>query len=271
MSPSPFPLRRCAAAGTTTLALAAAVLAAPAAAHAEPSSGELVIDAPATVTAGDDIEIAVRAPGADDLFAYDLVVSASPELALAADGVLPAGGFDAIRADADGVSLAHTRLGTSPALAGDVVLATLPASAVDEGSAEIRIDAVTAVGADGSTADLGSASVVVEVLAADAGEDAADTGADEGAADDAGAEDAEAGAEDSGDGSAADGSETDADGETGSDAPGGGEGGTADDADDGLAPTGGSLATLGIAAALVAAAGIGAGTWMLRRRREGSA
>ena len=137
------------------LALAAAALAAPA--HAAPSVTAVTLGTPASVEVGAEITVTVAATGAVDLYAYDVAVAYDPALvALVDDSVVtPDGGFADVTDDAAGtVTVAHTRLGTSPGLEGDVTLATLTFTAVSDGVATFAVPAATLVGADSATVTL---------------------------------------------------------------------------------------------------------------------
>ncbi|MFC8921827.1 cohesin domain-containing protein [Cellulosimicrobium sp. NPDC057127] len=158
--------RRAALAGG--LALAASLLAAPVA-HAAPTVVSLDVTAPATVEAGDPVEVTVAVTGAADLYAYDLAVAYDPDLvSYAADSaVTPDGGFSHVTDDGAGtVAVAHTRLGSSPGLAGDVALATLTFTAVAAGDAAFAVPAVTLVGTDTATADLTDAGTATTTITA---------------------------------------------------------------------------------------------------------
>lgn len=156
--------RRAALAGS--LALAASLLAVPAA-HAAPTVTEIDVTAPASVDAGAPIEVTVAVSGAVDLYAYDLAVAYDPDLVtyVADSAVTPDGGFSDITDDGAGtVAVAHTRLGSSPGLEGDLTLATLTFTAVAGGDAAFDVPAVTLVGADAVTApltDAGSATTTI--------------------------------------------------------------------------------------------------------------
>jgi hypothetical protein len=158
--------RRAALAGG--LALAASLLAVPAA-HAAPTVAELDVTAPASVAAGDSIEVTVAVTGAADLYAFDLAVAYDPDLVTyAADSaVTPDGGFSDVADDGAGtVALAHTRLGSSPGLEGDQTLATLTFTAVAPGDAAFAVPAATLIGADSATADLADAGTATTTITA---------------------------------------------------------------------------------------------------------
>lgn len=149
------------------LAVAATALTAPA--HAAPSVSDVTLDAPSSVEVGAPITVTVAAAGAVDLYAYDLAVSYDPDLVeLVEDSVVtPDGGFSDVADDAAGtVSVTHTRLGTSPGLAGDVTLATLTFTAVADGDAPFAVPTATLVGADATTASLTDAAAASTTVTA---------------------------------------------------------------------------------------------------------
>jgi len=149
------------------LALAAAAVFAPA--HAAPSVTDVELSAPATVEVGAEITVTVAATGVVDLYAYDVAVSYDPDLvAFVADSaVTPGGGFAEASDDPSGtVAVAHTRLGTSPGLEGDVTLATLTFTAVADGDAAFAVPAATLVGADAEQASLTDAAAATTTITA---------------------------------------------------------------------------------------------------------
>ncbi|WP_083648906.1 cohesin domain-containing protein [Cellulosimicrobium sp. CUA-896] len=209
--------------------------------------------APASVEAGASIEVTVAVTGAADLYAYDLAVAYDPDLVTyAADSaVTPDGGFSDVADDGAGtVAVAHTRLGSSPGLAGDQTLATLTFTAVAAGDAAFAVPAVTLVGADSATVDLTDAGSATTTIAAapvptdDPTDDPSGTPTDPGTSDpdDDGSPDP-----------------TSTSG-TGSGAGSGGSGGSGGP----LASTGASVAAIVAAALLAVAAGVGV---LVARRR----
>jgi len=155
-SPRPVPsgrLRRLRSAAVLALGLAAAgavAVAAPASAVPVPGGTPTLVATPTDVAPGDPVEVAVTLPDVSDAYAVELALDVDPAvLALvegSADG--PAGGFDTARQDAGTVTLAHTRLGSSPGLEGDVVL-TAQLLALAPGDSTVALAGVTLVGADG--------------------------------------------------------------------------------------------------------------------------
>ncbi|WP_426308681.1 cohesin domain-containing protein [Cellulosimicrobium sp. E-16] len=149
------------------LAVAATALTAPA--HAAPSVSAVTVDAPSSVEVGAPITVTVAATGAVDLYAYDLAVSYDPDLVeLVEDSaVTPDGGFSDVADDGSGtVAVAHTRLGTSPGLEGDVTLTTLTFTAVADGVAPFAVPTATLVGADAATASLTDAASATTTVTA---------------------------------------------------------------------------------------------------------
>ncbi|MCB7137439.1 cohesin domain-containing protein [Cellulosimicrobium marinum] len=155
---------------TGGLALAAGLLTAVStgpAALAAPSVAELSVTAPESVEVGDTVEVTVAVTGAVDLYAVDLAVAYDADLVEpVADGATtPDGGFSDVVDDGTGtVAVAHTRLGSSPGLEGDVTLATLTFTAVAAGDATFDVPVVTFVGADSETQtaqDAGTATTAI--------------------------------------------------------------------------------------------------------------
>ncbi len=154
---------------TGALALALCALGA-APAHAAPTAASVALTAtPAAVDAGDAIQVVIGLDGAQDVFAYELEISFDPEQLEYVDGsaIGPVGGFDTVDAGDGSVTLLHTRLGSSPSLAGDLE-AVLQFLALDEGGdADIVLSSVTLVGDDGaSVAQIDAADTVVEITPA---------------------------------------------------------------------------------------------------------
>lgn len=150
------------------LTLAASLLTAQAA-QAAPSVTDVTVDAPATVEAGEPVEVTVAVTGAADLYAYDLAVAYDPELVAFVEdsAVTPDGGFSDSTDDGAGtVAVAHTRLGTSPGLEGDVTLATLTFTALTAGDAVFDVPVVTFVGTDEETVTLEDAGAATTTVTA---------------------------------------------------------------------------------------------------------
>jgi hypothetical protein len=150
------------------LALAASLLPAHAA-LAAPTVAELTVTAPATAEIGDEITVTVAVTDAFDVYALDLAVTYDPELVeyVEDSGTTPDGGFSDVTDDGTGtVAVAHTRLGTSPGLEGDVTLATLTFTAVSDGDAAFGVPVASLVGTDEETAELDDAPGAVTAIAA---------------------------------------------------------------------------------------------------------
>ena len=135
------------------LAVAAAALAgvglavgAAAPALAAPAVAGVSISAPATATAGDTFDVTVTLAGAADVFGYESVLAFDPSVVSYVDGsaVVPAGGFDSVRTASGTVDLVYTRLGTSPALSGDIAY-TLTFTATAAGSTAFTVSSLSLV------------------------------------------------------------------------------------------------------------------------------
>ncbi|MBD8077749.1 cohesin domain-containing protein [Cellulosimicrobium arenosum] len=190
--------RRVALAGG--LALAAGLLTTQAA-HAAPSVAQVAVDAPAEAEIGAEIDVTVAVTDAADLYAYDLAVSYDPALVAFVEdsAVTPDGGFSDTSDDGAGtLAVAHTRLGASPGLEGDVTLATLTFTTLSDGAATFAVPVVSIVGADEETDELTDAASAVTTIAAevvptdDPTDDATDEPTDPAAAGDDGTDDGSA-------------------------------------------------------------------------------
>lgn len=135
------------------LALAAAALAglglavgAAAPAVAAPAVASVSVSAPATASAGDTFAVTVTLTGATDVYGYESVLAFDPAVVAYVDGsaVVPAGGFDSVRTGTGTVDLVYTRLGTSPALSGDIVY-TLTFRATAAGSTAFAVRSLSLV------------------------------------------------------------------------------------------------------------------------------
>lgn len=130
------------------LAVAAAALAgvglavaAAAPAVAAPAVAGVTVTAPTTATAGDTVTVTVTLAGAADVYGFEAVLAFDPAVVSYVDGsaVTPAGGFDSVRAGSGTVDLVYTRLGTSPALSGDIAYsATFTATAAGSTAFAVR-------------------------------------------------------------------------------------------------------------------------------------
>ncbi|PYY64216.1 hypothetical protein DEJ30_09025 [Curtobacterium sp. MCPF17_003] len=135
-------------------------------AQAAPTATTATIDAPATVTVGTAIDVDLTIPETADVYAYEITLEAD-SVQYRDDSVTgPDGGFDSVEQDGDALTIVHTRLGTSPALEGDLATSiSLTPTAV--GSVDLDITSITLVGSDGtSTTLVDPASTTVVVAAA---------------------------------------------------------------------------------------------------------
>lgn len=118
---------------------------------AAPGTSGLALTVPATAAVGDTITLAVELGDAVDVYAYALTVEVDPDVlaVVPGSGSGPGGGFDATELGEPGATLVHSRLGTSPALAGDLA-AGLELDVVGPGTTSVEV-AVELVGTDGTT------------------------------------------------------------------------------------------------------------------------
>lgn len=148
------------------LALLTTLAASPA--LAAPTATGLTLTAPSTAQVGDVIDLTLDLTGAEDVFAYEVTLSHDPTLLTFADAApaSPDGGFDSATGADGTVTVVHTRLGTSPALAGELPVGTVSLTAAAPGTATIMAS-IELVGADGETLVLtDAATAVVTVTAA---------------------------------------------------------------------------------------------------------
>ncbi|MGP6176045.1 cohesin domain-containing protein [Microbacterium sp. A196] len=145
----PVPRRRLATITTLVLVGLAALTIAPAAYAASVTA--VAVAAPADVTVGDNFAVTVTVAGSADLFAYEAEVEFDESVItfVPDSDEYPDGGFGAAAASTDSVALTYTRLGSSPGLAGDLIIATLEFTAVAEGDAALSAPTLTLVGTDG--------------------------------------------------------------------------------------------------------------------------
>lgn len=135
-------------------------------ASAAPDTGTISLVAPATAAVGDTITVTLELGDAVDVYAYALTVEADPDvLAVVPDsGTGPEGGFDSTELLEPGATLVHSRLGSSPALDGDLT-AALQLDVVGPGTADVAVS-VELVGADGTSTTLPAATSAEIVVAA---------------------------------------------------------------------------------------------------------
>jgi hypothetical protein len=124
-------------------------------AAAAPVATTATITAPATVTVGDTIDVALTLPDTTDVFAYQIDIAADADAVAVVDGSAtgPDGGFDSVEQDGDTITLLHTRLGTSPAVSGDLA-ASVELTATSPATVDLAVTNVTLVATDGSTTTL---------------------------------------------------------------------------------------------------------------------
>jgi hypothetical protein len=123
------------------------------------------------VQAGEVVDVSVALAGTVDAYSYAITIAFDPALldyvdASATEG--PAGGFDSVEEGTGSVTILHSRLGTSPALAGDLA-ASLQFTSVASGTATLTTsvslvdtEGVTTVLADAATAPVTITAVPVE-------------------------------------------------------------------------------------------------------------
>lgn len=241
------PLRAVAAAGGAALlvgALAPAVVAAP-------MAEDLTLAGPAEVALGDEVTLDLAAVAAEDLYSYAVEVTYDPAL-LTYVSATPGleGGYDAAASQEGVVTVTHTRLGTSPGLAGDLALGSLTFTAVGDGDASL-VATTSLVGSDEALAEGPGGELLVAIAAPEP--TPTETPTDEPTEDPTGEPTATDSADPDPSASSTTGSPVATDGASDS-AGGSGSGG--------LASTG---AQVGILAALAAAA-VAAGVFLLRRK-----
>jgi hypothetical protein len=127
-------------------------------AQAAPTATTATIDAPATVTVGTAFDVDLTIPDTADVYAYEITLEAD-SVEYRDDSVTgPDGGFDTVEQDGDALTIVHTRLGTSPALDGDLTTSiSLTPTAV--GSVDL-------VGSDGTSTTLDDPASTTVVVAA---------------------------------------------------------------------------------------------------------
>jgi hypothetical protein len=123
------------------------------------------------VEAGEVVDVSVALAGTVDAYSYAITIVFDPALldyvdASATEG--PAGGFDSVEEGTGTVTILHSRLGTSPALAGDLA-ASLQFTSLASGTATLTTsvslvdtEGVTTVLADAATAPVTITAVPVE-------------------------------------------------------------------------------------------------------------
>ena len=164
----PRAARRLGAALVAALALFGPLAAAPAANAAPPAPTFSLELTPTTATEGDTIVATVTGTGVSDLFAYDLVFTVTEGMLESADDLPtgPDGGFTSAVDGPGTVTVSHTRLGTSPGLSGEIVLATVPLHAIGSGAARVELSSVRLVSSSGEAATQTAVAAETVTLAA---------------------------------------------------------------------------------------------------------
>jgi hypothetical protein len=135
---------------------------------ATPAAASVSLTATSSVTVGDTVDLDLGLLGTTDIYAYDVTLTFDPAVLSYVDGSAtgPTGGFDSVEKSTGSITLVHSRLGTSPALSGDLA-ATASFTAVGSGSASIDAATVSLVDETGETTaltDAATASVAVAAL-----------------------------------------------------------------------------------------------------------
>jgi hypothetical protein len=153
------------AAALSLLAAAASVVSATAEEIPEPSYTVAVSST--QVSLGQTVQVTVTASDIQDLYAYDLTIEFDPASFVYLPGSAESGtsGVTVDDPSTAGVRVVHTKLGTSPAASGDVVvLATVTLRAKGTGVTAVDVSSLVSVATDKATttvADVGSAGVTV--------------------------------------------------------------------------------------------------------------
>jgi hypothetical protein len=139
-------LARLLAAALAAVAGLGLVVGAAAPAGAAPAVAGVTVSAPASATAGDTFDVIVTLSGAIDVYGYEAVLGFDPAVVAYVDGSAAtiAGGFDSVRTGGGTVDLVSTRLGTSPALSGDITY-TLTFRATAAGSTAFTVRSLSLV------------------------------------------------------------------------------------------------------------------------------
>ncbi|HEX6231659.1 MAG TPA: cohesin domain-containing protein [Jiangellaceae bacterium] len=120
----------------------------------------------AQVSLGETVEVAVTASDVQDLYAYDLAIEFDPASFVYMPGSAESGtsGVTVDNPSRSSVRVVHTKLGTSPAANGDVLLATVTLRAKGSGVTTLDVSSLVSVATDKTTttaSDVGSAEVTV--------------------------------------------------------------------------------------------------------------
>ncbi len=149
-------------------------------AQAAPTATTATIDAPATVTVGDDFDVDVTIPATADVFAYEITLDADEATVAYQDGSVtgPDGGFDSVTRDGDELTIVHTRLGTSPAIGGDLA-SSIGLTATSVGTVDLAVTSITLLDEDGAATTLdapAATDITIEAAATTAPTDPATPG-----------------------------------------------------------------------------------------------
>lgn len=98
------------------------VFAAAGPAVAAPTVASVVVSAPPTKVAGEKFSVTIDLTSVTDVYSYDLALTYDPAVVsyVVGSATAPAGGFDTVHATSGTVEIIHTRLGSSPALQGNL-------------------------------------------------------------------------------------------------------------------------------------------------------
>lgn len=113
---------------------------------AAPTASAVTITATPSVDVGGTVDVEVGMTGTVDLYAARFTVSFDPALLAYVEGSAtgPEGGFDSVTTGPGTVTVVHSRLGGSPALAGDIPW-SLQFTAVAAGSGTVAVGSVELV------------------------------------------------------------------------------------------------------------------------------
>ena len=135
---------------------------------AAPSATSVTLTATPAVEVGQPIDVSVGLKAAVDVYSYAITLDFDPKLLDYVDDSAtagPSGGFDSVEEGEGTVTIVHTRLGTSPALAGDLPV-TLAFSTIGSGDATITasVSLVDTLGATTTLTDVATAPVAIAAL-----------------------------------------------------------------------------------------------------------
>ena len=134
-------------------------------AQAAPTASTASLEAPATATVGTPFDVDLTIPATADVYAYEITLDLDTTTYRAGSLTGPDGGFDSAEQDGDVLTIVHTRLGTSPALDGDIETSvSLAPTAV--GSADLGVTRITLVDDAGATTVLTDPAAATVTVAA---------------------------------------------------------------------------------------------------------